>query len=85
MARGYILPDPSLFVAIALAMVGVVLYAELRRARAAVPRCAECRLDMERDTTELDPFGIERSHPFAGHEPLGGALATIFRCTRVMQ
>ena len=59
--------DVSLLVALALGVGAVLIWTLLRR-KETVPRCADCNLDMERNTAMLDP-----NDP-ATRFPQGGAI-----------
>ena len=52
--------DPALWAALVLGVLGFVVYAKTRPKPLPVPRCADCRLAMERQEEIVDSDNPER-------------------------
>jgi hypothetical protein len=57
--------DPSLIGALALGVLGVLVWRLLQRPEP-LPRCPDCKLEMERDAAMLDPNEPATRYPLAG-------------------
>jgi hypothetical protein len=57
--------DPSLVLALALGVLGVLAWKQFKPKEKA-PRCPNCKLEMERDAAMLDPDDPATRHPLAG-------------------
>ena len=74
------MPDLSLVWALLLGVVVSLTFWKLRRRRPSEPRCAECNLDMEHETTAIDTEGLGRRlliWPTPSLPPMA-----IYRCPR---